>query len=202
MDWRRVAPAFPSVASVASLAALLVTLLPASAMADRHKAGFGGGVVYAGRSDLWGIRVTGDWTWKEGESSLTSPGGHATRWMTSWVGEIGQVAGEHEGSNFSQTTLLVGLRYTLNEIGSHLRVEPFGEALIGAAYERDLDSRISAAGGFGIGIDVPLGKMTMTEHHPLVVLRGQYGLHWIDGDSAGWYNQVSASVVFRLTRRK
>jgi hypothetical protein len=188
--------------SVAALAALLVTLLPASARADRHKAGFGGGAVRADRSGLWGVRMTGDWTWKEGKTSLPEPGGHAARWVLSWVGEVSQVAGEHEGGNFSQTTLLAGVRYTLNEIGSHLRVEPFGEALIGAAYERGPESRYSATGGFGIGIDIPLGDLTDTEHHPLVVLRGQYSRYWIDGDTTDSYSQVSASVVFRLTRHR
>jgi hypothetical protein len=184
------------------LLALLVTLFPPSAMADRHKGGFGGGAVYDGRSDLWGIRMTGDWTWKEGKTSLVKPAGHADKWIISWVGDLSQVAGEHESGNFSQTTLLVGLRYTLNEIGPHLQVEPFGEALIGAAYERGLDSRVSVAGGFGFGLDIPLQNMRKTEHHPLVVLRVHYGKHWIDGDSTDWYDEVSASVVFRLTRRK
>jgi hypothetical protein len=199
MDWRRAAWVLHSIAAIA---VLLVTLLPTPAMADRHKAGFGGGAVRDDRSELWGIRMTGDWTWKEGKTSLSSAGGHATRWVISWVGEISQAAGEHEGSNFSQTTFLVGVRYTLNEIGSHLRVEPFGEALIGAAYERGLESQTSPAGGLGIGIDIPLGRLTDTEHHPLVVLRGQYGRHWINRDSTDWYNQFSASVVFRLTRKK
>jgi hypothetical protein len=200
MDRRNVALAF---LARGALVALLVTLLPALATADRHKAGFGGGAAYDGRSDLWGIRMTGDWTWKEGKTSLPSPGGHASRWILSFVGEISQVAGEHEGSNFSQTTLLVGVRYTLNELGSHLRVEPFAEALVGGAYERDLDSRVSAVGGFGAGIDfVPFGRMTEVEHHPLVVLRGQWDRLWINGDSTDSYNQFTASVVFRLTRKK
>jgi hypothetical protein len=188
MNWRRAVPAFPS---VASLAALLVTLLPASAMADRHKAALGGGLVEDERSALWGINVTGDLTLKEATPNAAEP----KKWMLSCVADITQVGGEHEGSNFSQTTLLVGLRYTI----PRWRVETFGEALIGAAYERGPDSRTSAAGGFGIGVDVPFSK-TKGGYHSLVVLRGRYGLHRIGGDSSDWYSQFSLGLVFRLPK--
>jgi hypothetical protein len=197
MGTRTLAEAFGSRTAVA---ALLLVLLPASAMADRHKASFGGGGTYLGRSELWGIRMTGDWTLKEGPA----PDDHLahTSWTFSVAGELGQAAGVHDDTSFSQTTFLVGPRFTLNNIGSSWRFEPFAEVLVGAAYERALDARTSAAGAFGLGLDVPIGDLKSTEHHPLVVLRAQYGRHWINGDSTDWYDQWSASVVFRLTRKK
>ncbi len=68
--------------SRAALAALLVLLVPASAMADRHTADVGGGGGRAGRSGLWGIGLTGDWVPKGGDwpcldTSTTPPGTHA-----------------------------------------------------------------------------------------------------------------------------
>jgi hypothetical protein len=198
MDRRSVALAF---LSRGALVALLVALAPALARADRHKAGFGGGAAYDARSALWGIRMTGDWTLKEGPTSNHGGASHKA-WMISAAGELSQVAGSHEGSNLSQTTFLVGPRYTWNQIGSSWRFELFGEALIGLAYERSLETHTGAAGSFGIGLDVPLGTLTDTEHHPLVVLRGQYGRHWINEDSTDWYNQYALSVVFRLTRKR
>jgi hypothetical protein len=199
-----------SVVSVlrASVVVLVTLLVPASAMADRHKAGFGGSGVYSGGSSLYGIGITGDWTVKEGplspakhDAGVPDPFEHFA-WTLSVAGEATQVAGTHEGSNFSRTALLAGGRFTLNQMWGLWRIEPFAEVLVGPVYERNLESRTHLGGSFGAGLDVPFGTLTSTEHHPLVVARLQYGRHWVNGDTTSWYNQVSLGVVFRLTRKK
>ena len=192
----------------ASAVALAVLLFAAPARADRHKGSIGGTGNAQSGSKLYGIGLTGDWTLREGPQSATKgnphdsdPFKHAS-WTFSIAGEVTQVAGTHEGSGFSRTALLLGPRFTLNQIGRWWRVEPFAEVLVGPVYQRHLDGSTSVGGSFGAGIDIPFGTLTSTEHHPLVVARVHYGRHWVDDGEASWYDQWTAGLVFRLTRRK
>src|SRR4029453_7548377 len=117
-----------------------VLLTPALAMADRHKAGLGGGGTKAGGSNLWGVTLSGDVVVYDGPTSgVTTPGAKRVEhnvWTVAIAGEVTQVAGEHEGATLSSTTLLVRPRLTRNEFGPFWQTQPFIQALGGKAYER------------------------------------------------------------------
>jgi hypothetical protein len=184
----------------AAVVPLLALLVPASATADRHKAGFGGGGTRSSGSSLWGITISGDVVLREGKSTGDEGAKHH-QWMLGLAGEISQVSGEHEGGTLSRTTFLVGPRFTLNELGSHWRVQPFVQVLGGRGYERLVEGRGSWAFAFGGGLDVPMGSLRSMERHPLVVVRAQFARHWLEDGAREWYNQGTVSVIFRLNRK-
>lgn len=184
--------------AVVSLVALLV---PAAATADRHKAGFGGGGTRSGGSSLWGITLSGDVVLHEGKSTGDDSAKHA-QWMLGLAAEISQASGEHEGGTLSRTTFLVGPRFTLNELGSHWRIQPFAQILGGRGYERLFEGRGSWAYAFGGGLDVPVGPLKSMERHPRVVVRVQLMRHWLQEGEREWYNQGTVSVVFRLNKKR
>src|SRR5262245_47656172 len=129
MGNRSVGRGFPSRTAVAVLAVLLT---PCVAMADRHKAGFGGGGAKGGGSSLWGVMVSGDWVVYDGpDSPKDTTHVQHKYWLVAIAGEVTQVAGDHEGATLSRTTLLAGPRFTLNQFGSFWRIQPFVQALGG-----------------------------------------------------------------------
>ena len=176
-----------------AVAALLLVLLPASAMADRHKASFGGGGVLADRSSLYGVALTGDatvWEWKRSNDLSLA--------MLSVAGEASRVSGEHEGQWMSQYTFLLGPRFVLNTPLKR-RVEPYLQVMAGFVEERAAVNRTSFAYAVGAGVDVPIGDLKPAAH-PLVVFRFQYGRHRIDAETNDSYDQWSVGVVFRFNR--
>ena len=187
-----------------AVAVLAVLLTPALAMADRHKAGLGGGGTSAGGSNLWGVTISGDLVVRDGPDSPKSPTSEVQHkyWMVAIAGEVTQVAGEHEGTTLSSTTLLVGPRFTLNQIRSYWRIQPFGQALVGIAYERLGEGKGSWPGSVavGAGVDVPIGDPKANDHHPQVVGRLQGGHYWIGEGVRDSYWQFTLSVIFRLNR--
>lgn len=185
----------------AAVVPLVAFLVPASATADRHKAGFGGGGTRSGGSSLWGITLSGDVVLHEGKSTGDAAATH-DQWMLGLAGEISQVSGEHEGGTLSRTTFLVGPRFTLNELGRHWRVQPFVQVLGGRGYERLVEGRGSWAFAFGGGLDVPIGPLKSMERHPIVVVRGQFARHWLEDGAREWYNQGTVSVIFRLNKKR
>lgn len=187
--------------SRAAVAALLAFLVPASALADRHKAGFGGGGGRSGGSSLWGVVLSGDVVLHEGKSTGDEHVKH-NQWVLGLAGEVSQASGEHEGGTLSRTTFLVGPRFTWDEFGSFWRIQPFVQVLGGRGYERAVEGHGAWAAAFGGGVDVPIGPLKEMDRHPLVVLRAQYGRHWLDGGAREWYNQGMLLVVFRLNKKK
>jgi hypothetical protein len=177
-----------SVGRLPRAAALLVLLAPASAMADRHTADFGGGVGKAGRSDLWGIFLTGDWPcWHFGEVDLQ--GRHA--FTLSQAGEFSYASGDHKDGTLSQYVFQVGPRLMLNTPLSH-HLQPYVVGLIGVTSEQNYRDRTSLSMAGGVGADIPIGEGR-------VVLRGQYTWNWIDNQTSDdTYGQWSAAVVFRF----
>lgn len=193
MDRRRVALAVPS---CAALAALLVVLLPATAMADRHKAGFGGAGIYTDRSDLWGGAVMGEVKVQEW-GKRTDP---LHPFMLSLAGDLSVVTGRHEVQDFTQTTGLLGPRLTWNSpFGRH--VEPYGQVLLGFAHESAAEGRTSFAGAFALGVDVPLVKDLTVAGHPKVVGRLQFAYHFVNEDSTSWYPQVTLGLMYRINKK-
>jgi hypothetical protein len=191
MDRRNVALAF---LARGAFVALLVTLLPALATADRHKAGLGGGFVYTDRSDLWGGTAQGEYTlkeWKKGKGPLSAL-------MLSVAADASVVTGRHDVHDFTEVSGLLGPRLTWNT-PCRRRCEPFAQVLLGAAHEKGVESRSSLAGAFGIGIDRPFGDLDENAH-PKMVIRAQLALHFVDGDSTQWYPQVTIGVVYRINR--
>ena len=184
-----------------AVAVLAVLLTPALAMADRHKAGFGGGGTRAGGSELWGVTISGDVVVYDGPTS-TTPDGKVEHnvWTVAIAGEVTQVAGEHEGATLSRTTFLVGPRLTRNEFGPFWRTQLFIQALGGRAYERLVEGQGSWVGSVGAGVDVPIDHLKDTDHHPLVVGRLQWGYYRIGEGVRDSYHQFTLSVIFRLNR--
>lgn len=182
----------------AGFSALLVLLAPGSALADRHKAEFGGGGAGGSRSSLWGIGITGGLVLDEGGKTRAAGMPSHGRLTVSLIGEVGQLAGDHEGGTFSQTTFLVGLRGTWN---AHKHFQPFAQSLVGAACERGVEKRTSLTGGFGLGVDFPT-PITYGSRDPFVVLRGELNWLGVNSDSTDWYPQYALSVVFRLNEKR
>lgn len=186
-----------AIPAAATACALLVLLVPASALADRHKAEFGGGGAGGSRSRLWGIGITGGWILGEGGTTRAAGTASHGKLTLGLVGEVNQLAGDHEGGTFSQTTFLVGLRGTWN---THRYFQPFAQSLVGAACERGVEKRTSLAGGFGLGFDVPI-PIGDRGDDPFVVLRGELNWLGVDSEPTDWYPQYALSVVFRLNEK-
>jgi hypothetical protein len=199
MGNRSVGRGLASRTAVAVLAALLT---PALAMADRHKAGLGGGGAKAGGSNLWGVTLSGDYVVDDGPTS-TTPDGKVQHhiWTVAIAGEVTQVAGEHEGATLSRTTLLVGPRFTFNQIKDFWGTQIFIQALGGRAYERLVESQGSWVGSAGVGVDVPIKHLKDPGKHPVVVGRLQWGYYWIGEGVRNSYNQFTLSVIFRLNKQ-
>ena len=194
MGTRRVGRVLPSGATIATL---LVLLVPASAMADRHTADVGGGGGRAGRSSLWGIGLTGDWIPKGGgrlclESTKTPR--HAC--TLSLAGEFSWAQGDHEGGTLSQYVFQLGPRFMWNTpLKRH--VQPYSVLLFGFTNEQNSQDRTSFSAAFGGGADVPL----TSDRHPPWVLRGQVTWNWIDnGRSDNSYWHVGLSLVYRFEK--
>jgi len=184
--------------SRAALAALLVLLVPASAMADRHTADVGGGGGRAGRSGLWGIGLTGDWVPKGGDwpclDTSTTPPRHAC--TLSVAGEFSWAQGDHEGGTLTQYVFQVGPRITWNT-PLNWRVQPYSVLLFGFTVEQNGQDRTSFSTAFGGGADIPL----TSDRHPPWVLRGQVTWNWIDnGRSDDSYWHVGLSLVYRFDK--
>lgn len=178
-----------------SCLALALLVLPASAFADRHKAGFSAGYRNAERSDLRGAQFAAEKTLnREGE-------GLKNTFTWSLLGEAGFVAGEHDGTTLADLTVLGGGRLTLNGFGKskeggharYRRFQPSVKALIGFDWAYTDEWRTSFAGAFGFGLDVPLGSLGENAH-PTVALRAEIDRYW----KPEWYTQISVSVVFRI----
>lgn len=174
----------------AAVVPLLALLVPASAMADRHKAGFGGNATRASGSSLWGVGFSAE--------LVLNPGSSSRPWTFGLALEGSQVAGIHEdgdlgeGGELSRTAILPGLRVTRGSLISP-QVQPFVHLLGGFAYERGalVEPRTSFVWGPGVGVDVlPFGL-----DQEWFVGRVQYGWHRLRGE---WYGQLSFGLVFRV----
>jgi len=189
--------------------AAAVLLLPATAMADRHKAGLGGGGGREGGSSLWGVMVQGDWVLYDGKETVDEyvddhgqkKTAKHSQWTLSLAGQMTQTSGVHEVGTLSRSTCLVGPRFSWNELGHFWQVQPYVQVLGGRGYERLVGSDSGWAAGFGLGVDIPLGSTKDEKKHPTVVLRAQYGRHWIEDGVRDWYNQGTLSVIFRLNKK-
>ncbi len=184
--------------------ALLVLLLPVVARADRHKIGFRGAGVYAGRSELWGLQISFDVPFHgESKEDPTCPpeAGKPKVNLGTWsaILEVSLVSGIHKGEPLSQYTSLGGLRYSLNRIGQKRKVQPFAQALLGRAEERlgVQPSALSLAGAFGGGVDIPFGSVA-DNGHPWSAIRVQADAYWQRAHPTVWYPQVSVGFVVRV----
>ena len=181
----------------AAIAALLVLLVPASAMADRHTGDAGAGGGRAGRSELGAFVITGDWipnpNWLCGN---IQDGGHDR--TLSLAGEFSYASGDHNDGTLSQYVVQVGPRLMWNKyFGRHF--QPYLVGLIGVTIEQDYRDRTSLSMAGGFGADVPL----VGGQHPWLVFRGQYTWNWIDTKTSdNTYGQWSAAVVFRFEKKK
>jgi hypothetical protein len=188
MSRRSVGRGLASWAAVATLALLLV---PASAMADRHKDGAGGGGSYGGRSDLWG----GTFMAEHRLAEWGNRGDPLYPFMLSLAADVSIVTGRHEFEDFTQTTALAGPRLTWNSPFDR-RLEPYFQFLIGYAHESTAHGS-GFAGAFGLGVDVPLAPDLRVPNHPKLVGRFQFAYHFVDEGSTSWYPQVTLGLMYR-----
>lgn len=185
-------------ASCVAVAAAAVLLVPPPALADRHTAGLGGGGGRSRGSSLWGVVLSGDLVLGEGKTTAAGTA-HHSQWSLSLAAEASQVSGEHDGGTLSRTTLLLGPRFTLNELGSFWAIQPYAHVLVGRGYERLLESESGWAAAFGGGVDIPL--MSTKTRHPWVVARLQFSHHWLENGVRDEYNQGTLAIIFRINKR-
>ena len=188
--------ALPSRATIA----LLVLFVPASAMADRHTADVGGGGGRSGRSELWGIGLTGDWIPAGGDWPC-HPLDDRHSCTLGLAGEFSWAKGDHEGGTLSQYVFQLGPRFTYNKVAAW-HAQPFLVALPGFTVERSDQHRTSFSIALGGGADVPL-RVCMKEMGgkkvPVWVTRAQVTWNWIDNhrpDDSYW--QAWVSLVYRF----
>ena len=197
MGTRRVGRVLPSRATMATL---LVLLVPASAMADRHTADVGGGGGRSGRSSLWGIGLTGDWIPNKGDRPC-HPLDSKHSCTLGLAGEISLAKGDHEGGTLSQFVFQLGPRFTYNKPAKG-RVQMFAVALPGVTVEKNGQDRTSFSLALGGGADVLLPfcmKQIGEEKVPVWVTRVQYTWNWIDNHrSDNSYGQLGVSLVYRF----
>jgi len=181
--------------SRATIATLLVLLVPASAMADRHTADVGGGGGRAGRSSLWGIGLMGDWIPKGGDWPC-HPTDRRHNCTLSVAGEFSWAQGDHEGGTLTQYVFQLGPRIMWNTpLKRH--VQPYSVLLFGFTNEQNGQDRTSFSTAVGGGADFPL----TSERHPPWVFRGQVTWNWIDnGRSDDSYWHVGFSLVYRFEK--
>jgi hypothetical protein len=192
MDRRRLALAF---FSRAALAALPLVLAPSSATADRHTADVGGGGGRAGRSDLKGIVLTGDWVpagWNFG--AVDADGRHD--FTASVAGEISYFSGDHAygdtSGTLSQWTFQAGSRLMWNKPFHH-HVQPYVVGLVGFTIEQDFRDKTSFSLAGGLGADFPFAF-----DHRLVFRVQQTWNRLANGTSDNTYGQTSFALVWRF----
>jgi hypothetical protein len=166
-------------------------------MADRHTADIGGGVGRSGRSELWGIGLTGDWIPKGGDWPC-KPLDDKHSCTLGLAGEFSWAQGDHEGGTLSQYVFQVGPRIMWNT-PLNWRLQPYSVLLFGFTVEQNGQDRTSFSTALGGGADVPLTP----DRHPSWVLRGQVTWSWIDnGRSDDSYWHVGLSLVYRFGKDK
>jgi len=183
----------------ATIAALLVLLVPASAMADRHTGDVGGGGGGNKRSSLWGIGLTGDWV----------PGGgdwpchlldHTHSCTLSLAGEFSWAQGDHEGGTLTQYVFQLGPRFTYNKLWKR-RAQLFFVALPGFTVEQNSQDRTSFSIALGGGTDFVLPIQVGRNLEKPWVTRVQVTWNWINNHRADdQYVQVWVSLVYRFER--
>jgi hypothetical protein len=179
---------------VAGLAALLVALVPAPAMADRHTADAGGGGGRAGRSDLKGIVLTGDWVPPGGNFGAVHEGHH--EFTVNIAGEFSHMSGDHEyagrSATLSQDIFQVGSRLTWNRL-CHYHCQLYAVGLVGFTIEQNFRDKTSFSLAGGLGADFPFA------FDDQLVFRAQQTWNWLDnGTSDNTYGQTSAALVWRF----
>jgi hypothetical protein len=169
-------------------------MLPIAAYADRHKIGARGAVARADRSNLWGIQFSTDFTLYGAQKDRYKEPKLGT---LSAVFEGSLVHGTHEREELSQATLLIGPRYSFNRVAGS-RVQPYAQALVGRAWERQRGiQRSLTAFALGGGLYFPLGPTSAGDHAPLGV-SVQYDHYGLSADPADWYPQITVGIVLRV----
>jgi hypothetical protein len=183
--------------------ALVFLLLPATVLADRHKAsGRAGAAGVDGRSQLWGLTLGGDVPlWGESTHVLDRDR-NAEVWTLapltiSLAGELSLSYGKHGEDTLGQTTFVVGPRFSWNTPFGTRYVQPFAHGLFGIAHERIEEGRSSWAAAIGGGLEIPLGRTKDPAEHPNLALRIQYDKYWILEDPEDDFSQYSLGIVWR-----
>jgi hypothetical protein len=85
---------------------------------------------------------------------------------------------------------VVGWRLTLNSLKV---VQPFGHAMVGGYWA---EGENSSATVLGVGLDIPLGRVT-AKTHPHLVFRAQYDKYWINAPEHS-YPQLTGQIIYRF----